>query len=485
MASCAASASKAALSRLGTVYVSKNRSIFANLAFEEWVFHQHNLEENGDALLVWSNDPAVVVGRHQNPWLEANIPFLDANGIALARRRSGGGTVYHDRGNLNVSLLTSQKQHCRPRNLRRFAESLNRHFGVKIVPNERDDMILQPGDRKISGTAARKAHGRAYHHFTMLVDVDLPFLKKTLKSPWADRIETNATRSVPAKAVGYLGQEVVGVTVEEVQSVVLDTFRSSFEKSVVIESSQVPVDYEKLTWDNVDLREWKWNFGKTPKFTIRLKDGRCTKVEQGVIAEVDGSVEADITTRCEDCSLSPSSTSEAWPPVPLVQSASPTVHFEYLGVEERYDIDSGALKRRFLELQNQVHPDKASAVSEDKKQLFEGHSSRLNSAYKILADPVLRAEYMLNAKEDDKSAESPEFLMEMLEKGEEIEHISSDKKLEVTRTQLLEDVERLKTEMADHFSKAKTDEAAATLVRLRYYLRLLSNVNSRLGFDSK
>uniref|UniRef100_A0A1I7Y8Q4 J domain-containing protein n=1 Tax=Steinernema glaseri TaxID=37863 RepID=A0A1I7Y8Q4_9BILA len=160
-------------------------------------------------------------------------------------------------------------------------------------------------------------------------------------------------------------------------------------------------------------------------------------------------------------------------------------HFEYLGFEERYDVDTGALKRKFLELQNKVHPDKAGSSGDTKKQLFEEHSSRLNSAYKVLLDPVLRAEYMLGTKEDDKSAESPEFLMEMLEKGEEIEEISDHNQLEATRKQLIDDIDSIKAEIADHFSHSQKAEAVTALIRLRYYLRLLSNVNSRLGFDSK
>ncbi|TKR87708.1 hypothetical protein L596_012065 [Steinernema carpocapsae] len=294
MVSCVNAASKAALARLGTVYISNNRSIFANLAFEQWALQYHDLENNGDALIVWSNDPTVVVGRHQNAWLEANVPFLDQNGITLARRFSGGGTVYHDYGNLNISLLTTHKNHCRPRNLRKFAEALNRHFGVNIVPNERDDMILQPGDRKISGTAARISRGRAYHHFTLLVDADLPFLKKTLKSPWVEKIQTNATRSVPAKAVGCLAQEVVGVSVEEVQNVVLDAFRSSCVKSAVIQAEDQSGIAGELAKNEAELRSWDWIFGHSPKFTVMLKDGRSAHVEKGVIRAVDGEISGDI-----------------------------------------------------------------------------------------------------------------------------------------------------------------------------------------------
>ncbi|RCN34467.1 WD domain, G-beta repeat protein [Ancylostoma caninum] len=90
--------------RLGKIYVSLSTCIFKNLAFEEYLLRHHDLENEGDALLLWSNKPAVVIGRHQNPWLEANIPFLREYGIDLARRHSGGGTVYHDQGGFQADL---------------------------------------------------------------------------------------------------------------------------------------------------------------------------------------------------------------------------------------------------------------------------------------------------------------------------------------------------------------------------------------------
>ena len=114
-------------------------------------------------------------------------------------------------GNVNVSLLTSQKAHCRKRNLSWIADSLNARFrvnvslrssngpccSVQVEPTSRDDLEMQPGRRKcsgerkkmtdrendVTGTAARIARGRAYHHMTMLVDVDLSVLSGMLRSP--------------------------------------------------------------------------------------------------------------------------------------------------------------------------------------------------------------------------------------------------------------------------------------------------------------
>jgi len=84
------------ISSTASIYLSKSTCIYENLAFEEWLFRNHNLDKCGEAMLIWSNTPSVVIGKHQNPWMEVDIKFLKDNNVNLARRNSGGGTVYHD-----------------------------------------------------------------------------------------------------------------------------------------------------------------------------------------------------------------------------------------------------------------------------------------------------------------------------------------------------------------------------------------------------
>ena len=57
-----------------------------------------------------------MIGRHQNPWTESNVPYLRENGINLARRNSGGGTVYHDMGNLNCTFFTRRSRYMGSKN---------------------------------------------------------------------------------------------------------------------------------------------------------------------------------------------------------------------------------------------------------------------------------------------------------------------------------------------------------------------------------
>lgn len=125
-----------------SVFMSQSTDIYTNLALEDWMYRNMDFS-NHHVMMVWRNEPCVVIGRHQNPWLEANIPLLNDKEIALARRNSGGGTVYHDRGNLNITFFTPRERYDRGYNLELIKRALFRGFGIKSVINERHDIIVR------------------------------------------------------------------------------------------------------------------------------------------------------------------------------------------------------------------------------------------------------------------------------------------------------------------------------------------------------
>lgn len=183
-----------------SVLISQSHDIYTNLAYEDWLY-THQEFENHNVLMLWSNDPCVVIGRYQNPWLEANVPELPQitqNGVLLARRKSGGGAVYQDRGNLNLTFFTSKKQYHRKHNLELIARAVHKNYGVKIIVNDRDDLVI--GDSKVSGTAAKLGRLNAYHHCTLLVHANKANLSRALhKQRW--NIQTNATQSTRSKVL--------------------------------------------------------------------------------------------------------------------------------------------------------------------------------------------------------------------------------------------------------------------------------------------
>ena len=93
-------------------------------------------------LLLWRNEPCVVIGRHQNPWTESNVPFLRENAINLARRNSGGGTVYHDLGNLNCTFFPRRSRYDRTRNLNIICNAIKEATALNVAVNSRDDIVL-------------------------------------------------------------------------------------------------------------------------------------------------------------------------------------------------------------------------------------------------------------------------------------------------------------------------------------------------------
>ncbi|GAB1611048.1 lipoyltransferase 1, mitochondrial-like [Argonauta hians] len=304
------------------VIVSNSTCIFENLAYEEWLFDNADLDRSS-YLLIWRNEPTVVVGRHQNPWLESNVPLMVSEGVTLARRSSGGGTVYHDKGNINFCFLTSRERYNRKWNLNLVTEALNDRWMLDLSVNDRDNIMWQHM-YKVSGTAARlKAH-RAYHHFTLLLDVNLDRLQSLLHSP-LEGAESRATASVPAAVVNLAAVEP-SLTFDDVTQCVAHHFllhhhhHHHHHITCNHDSQPPPIRYVDPTSESPEisvsaerLRDWDWIYGKTPTFSLRrhfyqrLRHGEqqtslkihC-KVQNGRISELELEMTPPDTTRISD-----------------------------------------------------------------------------------------------------------------------------------------------------------------------------------------
>ncbi|CAG9581631.1 unnamed protein product [Danaus chrysippus] len=260
-----------------SVFMSQSTDIYTNLALEDWMYRNMDFS-NHHVMMVWRNEPCVVIGRHQNPWLEANVPFLNDKEIPLARRHSGGGTVYHDRGNLNISFFTPRDRHDRKYNLEIIKRALYRDFGIKALINERHDILVRD-KYKISGTAAKLGRTSAYHHCTLLVNANKADLSKALAKR-EHGIQTKATASTPSPVVNLVDVNN-RVTVDNLQIAVGYEFlrtpalhlEDGGENQI---SKQRGFQFINPTEDwfpglselKNELQTWEWSFGRTPEFTV-------------------------------------------------------------------------------------------------------------------------------------------------------------------------------------------------------------------------
>ncbi|XP_061081496.1 lipoyltransferase 1, mitochondrial [Conger conger] len=253
--------------KAGLVLQSVSTDIYENLAFEDWV-HDHVDMQDRKILFLWRNASAVVIGRHQNPWQECNLPLMRERGVPLARRRSGGGTVFQDLGNINITFFTSKRKYDRHKNLNIVTSALKKlRPGLDVHATDRFDILLNQ-DFKISGTAAKLGRANAYHHCTLLCAADLALLSPVLKSTCRG-IRSNATPSVPSPV-----KNLVDVDPTLDCDSIMEAVASQYSEEFGLNGSVMLVDpTDELCLPGIrkmatELQKWEWMFGKTPKFSV-------------------------------------------------------------------------------------------------------------------------------------------------------------------------------------------------------------------------
>ncbi|WP_304223528.1 hypothetical protein [Gracilinema caldarium] len=199
------------------VIISQSSNIYENLALENLLFSQ--LTEDETILFLWQNTDSVVIGRFQDPEIECNLSAMQRDGILLARRQSGGGTVWHDMGNLCFTFMGSKTCFDRKDNLL-FIVTVLRSQGFPVELNERHDILLQ--GNKISGSAFREKADRAFHHGTLLINSQLEKLKLYL-TPAVEKKESRHIRSVRSP-VSQLSEWNTSVSVKDIQNLLASNY---------------------------------------------------------------------------------------------------------------------------------------------------------------------------------------------------------------------------------------------------------------------
>ncbi|KAI8908838.1 hypothetical protein DFJ77DRAFT_433924, partial [Powellomyces hirtus] len=251
------------------IYVSKVTDPWINLAFEEWLVLFRKPQSAEDVLYLWRNTKCVVVGRNQNPWKECHLQLMKEEEVPLVRRRSGGGTVYHDIGNTNYTIIMPRDSFDRRTNAELVCRGMHQ-LDIPASVNERHDIVVD--GKKVSGSAYKLVNTRAYHHGTMLIDADLKALGRYLRPPPKNLVGkgVESVRSTVARIRDY------SYTVDHLSfcEAVADQFRRAHnaEYRPPIELTEAYMnEYPKIREYYDEIRTWDWIYGQTPDFTHRLQ----------------------------------------------------------------------------------------------------------------------------------------------------------------------------------------------------------------------
>ncbi len=244
-----------------------------NLALEEFLLRHASLEEM--LLLFYVNEPAVIIGRNQNAFEEVDPDYLAANGIQLVRRLSGGGTVYHDPGNLNFSFISPERDDLH--NFAKFTDPIVAvldQLGVKADLRHRSSLFV--GDEKISGNAQYVSRGRVLSHGTLLFDTDLEQLNRAVR-PRPLSIQSQAVQSVRANVTNIRDLLPRPMTLAQFQQMILHHLFGETISTLALTA----VDWAKIEQIRAERYEsWDWNIGRSPKFTVR----RSSRLPAGRVA---------------------------------------------------------------------------------------------------------------------------------------------------------------------------------------------------------
>lgn len=253
---------------------NKSNNPYYNLAMEEYLF---SLDDKEDYLLLWINEPTIVVGKHQNTIEEINADYVREKHINVVRRITGGGAVYHDLGNLNYSLII-KNDYKGDYDFGKFTMPIVKaldKLGVKAEQSGRNDITID--NRKFSGNAQFISKGKLLHHGTLLFDSHMEELVKALKVS-EDKIASKGIKSVRSRVTNIKDYLKDDISIMKFKELLLQYM---FDEDMDLRIGQLSeLDLAAIeSLKNDKYLTWDWNYGQSPEFNIR----KCKKFESGKV----------------------------------------------------------------------------------------------------------------------------------------------------------------------------------------------------------
>lgn len=237
---------------------------YENLACEYYFATER--DPGGDIFMLWRDEPSVIVGKYQNTLEEVDLAYTSAHGIHVARRMSGGGTVYHDLGGWQFTFITRDAGDAIE--FERFMQPIVnalRSMGLDVRATGRNDIALYPAGSergyKISGNTQYKKNGVTVHHGTLLFDTDFDEMV---------RATTPKDYKITSKAIRSVRERVTNIRPHLPEDMTDTEFRDALAARMTDRT------YSLTAEDRARIRELaetkfsdpKWNFGANPKFEI-------------------------------------------------------------------------------------------------------------------------------------------------------------------------------------------------------------------------
>ena len=239
---------------------------FYNLALEEYIFNKYTED---DIFFMWQNEPSVIVGSYQNILREVSVLDLEKQHIPILRRMTGGGTVYHDNGNINYTYITTQAgmidyADC----VKPVIDGLNA-LGIPAHQNRTCDIAIN--GKKISGSAQRMVRKRLLHHGTLLFSSDLDRLFTITMKDKNDNIQSKGTLSAICPVTNIIEYLPKPLSIKDFQENLQNQILGTGATEITLNEN----DQAEIRKLRDKYMSWEWIWQKTPPFTYQKSGIFC------------------------------------------------------------------------------------------------------------------------------------------------------------------------------------------------------------------
>jgi lipoate---protein ligase len=235
---------------------------YFNLAIEEILLTKSNEEY----LILGINRPSVIIGKHQSAHREVNTKFVTENNIPVIRRISGGGTVFHDEGNLNFTFIRQSEAGLQV-DFRKYTLPVIEFLaseGVEAKFEGKND--IKVGGLKISGNAEHVHRNRVLHHGTILFSASLDVLRQALRKDTAC-YSSRAVESNPSSVMNLNEKLKQYRDINEFRTGLMKFILNNIPDTVIYKLSQSEIkEAESLAARK--YMTWEWNYAYGPEYTF-------------------------------------------------------------------------------------------------------------------------------------------------------------------------------------------------------------------------
>ena len=267
-------------------FISDSQNPAFNIASEEYLLK--NYDE--DFFILYCNTPVLVVGKHQNTLAEINLEQTNQENIPVIRRLSGGGTVFHDLGNLNYCFIKKGKLVDFQKYSQPIIDTLQK-LGVDAKFEGKSDLTIE--GKKFSGNASHVYRNKVMQHGTMLFSSDLKRLNQLLKvNPL--KFKDRGVRSIRSRVTNISDYLSSPLSIEEFANLIINNIKQEFcDATEFVLSDQDKLHIESLMKEKYE--NWEWNYGYSPNYKFEklsnFPNGSILevrmKIEKGIIKNVD------------------------------------------------------------------------------------------------------------------------------------------------------------------------------------------------------